>query len=673
MNIERSASAHGEAIHPGLAYRPEIDGLRAIAVLAVVIYHAVPSWLPGGFVGVDVFFVISGYLITSLLVAEHAASGRIDLAGFYARRVRRLMPALWLVLAAVLVVATFVLGPLGVPVRAVADSTLASLAFVANGYFLMHAGDYFAGPVDEMPLLHLWSLAVEEQFYLVYPLLLMLLLGRGRRSLVGVIAVLSLASLAMAEFWVGVDPSLAFYLMPARFWELAAGGLVALCVLRAPNGLWPAWLAAAGIAIVLAACWTTPGDGRFPGFAALPAVAGAAMLLFAVHAGGPLGPAGALLASRPAVGIGLVSYALYLWHWPLLAIDRALRLEDSTPGWRLLLCVFAFALAMASLYLVERPGRRLRMPRRPLFIVAAAISALIAGGSWALARSQPLPSELAALVSKTRDDAPTNWRQCHIPVRAQVARLRLAECLSAPGATPRVGLWGDSHALAWQPFAWRLAEADRVAAINLTMNSCTPIPGYDGRRSDVAAFAENCARFNRLALDWLASAGLDTVIIASRWPAAYPGSDDDGSPQRPRTAGTLSLEGLAAGLDASLSELSHVPRVLLMGPVPELRREAATCIARGQAHVCGYTRRQFEQAVAPSRRLLAALAARHPNVTLIDPAGFFCDAARCQVMRDGHSLYWDDDHVSATAARAFADAYRSDPARYTAAESRPPR
>ena len=343
-----------------IRYRRDIDGLRAIAVLAVVAYHA---GLGGaGYVGVDVFFVISGYLITSLLLQEHAATGTIDLLAFYARRVRRIVPAAVLVVLATLG-ATMALLSAG-QVAETANSAGAALVFVANVYFQVNSGGYFDGPAERLPLLHLWSLSVEEQFYLAWPALL--LLTRSRKAFV----VLALASLALAEFWIARGSDAAFYQTPARFWELAAGGIVAASPARAL----PRWALPAGLVATLAACVVAL--PHFPGLGALPAVLGASLLIAAVHGGA----SNAFLASRPMVGIGLVSYSLYLWHWPLLALYRATTIEQALPV-RLALCAVALLLAIATWRYVEQPFRRMRWPEARTVGVGAALSLVLALGA----------------------------------------------------------------------------------------------------------------------------------------------------------------------------------------------------------------------------------------------------------------------------------------------------
>ena len=335
----------------GIAYRPEIDGLRAIAVVAVVLYHA-GFGFHAGLVGVDVFFVISGYLITSLLFRERETTGRINLTAFYARRVRRIVPALVVVVVATVIASAFKLSPFG-EIRQTAQSGAASLLFVANIFFQAHTGGYFDPSAERMPLLHLWSLGVEEQFYLLWPLGLIALLGSLHKATFAIVGICGLVSLALTEFLIYGHPQAAFYQMPARFWELALGGLIALKPAgRLVDGRMPA---AVGAMIVLAA--TLIPIGHFPGIGALPAVFGAGLLLYAIHGSSRLGWTGAVLRSRPMVFFGLISYSLYLWHWPLLALERATHAGQLSIELRAMICAISVVLAWLSCCFIERPLR----------------------------------------------------------------------------------------------------------------------------------------------------------------------------------------------------------------------------------------------------------------------------------------------------------------------------
>jgi peptidoglycan/LPS O-acetylase OafA/YrhL len=348
-----------------LSYRREIDGLRAIAVAAVVAYHA---GLGGaGYVGVDIFFVISGYLITALLLRELATSGRVDLWQFYARRVRRIFPAAVVVITVVLCLA-YLLLPVD-ETRQVARSAAAAAMFVANLYFQVQTGGYWGADATQMPLLHLWSLSVEEQFYLAWPALLVLV---PRARLGTVLAMLALVSFLLAEWMLQSRPEAAFYQVSARAWELAAGALVAtLPSRRLPHAF--GWVA---LAALLGACVVR--FEHFPGAGAMPAVAASAMLLAVIHGGGT----NWLLASRPFVALGLVSYSFYLWHWPLLAIDRLSRVGPSPLSVRLELVGVALLLAIVSYFCVERPVRKFRAPSRRTVGVGFTVMVALGCGAW---------------------------------------------------------------------------------------------------------------------------------------------------------------------------------------------------------------------------------------------------------------------------------------------------
>jgi peptidoglycan/LPS O-acetylase OafA/YrhL len=349
------ASGTGRVVaHRSESYRPDIEGLRGIAVLLVVIFHAGPFGVTGGFIGVDVFFVISGFLITGLLLRERERAGRIDVGAFYARRFRRLLPAATIVIIATLIGSLFAVAPLDLP-RVAVDGASAAL-WVSNIRFATQGG-YFAVPGEPSPFLHFWSLSVEEQFYLFWPVLLLLVtrLPRPRLWAGVVLAVITAASFAASAWMTEAAPDWAFYLLPTRAWELALGGLVAVALpWLVRGGRAFGLLAWAGLAGVLWAGLTYTGDLPWPGTAAaLPVLATVALVL-----GGHLrwGPA-ALLGVAPLRFTGRISYALYLWHWPLLVLPAWALGEELSVPLRLVLVGVAFAVAAASTIAIEEPIR----------------------------------------------------------------------------------------------------------------------------------------------------------------------------------------------------------------------------------------------------------------------------------------------------------------------------
>ena len=579
----------------GIEYRPEIDGLRAIAVLAVVLFHAGIG--NAGFVGVDVFFVISGYLITSLLVREWRETRRIDLRAFYARRVRRIVPA-----ATTVVVFALVVGQqlLSAEAQALTErSAGAALLFVANVFFQVSTGGYFDPDSSAMPLLHLWSLSVEEQFYLAWPVLLLLVLGRRPAALRPVIAILVVGSLALAEYLVHQGSDAAFYQMPARFWELAAGGAIAV----APAKRLPAWMGWAGVLVTLAACVVTP--GHFPGLGALPAVAGASLVIAAVHGGAR----NALLRNRAMVGVGLVSYSLYLWHWPLLALYRATTIGEPPVSTRLALCAIALVLAVATYRYIEQPFRRRRYGDGATVKVGVATAALLAAVAfslgWSVNTGGTADNPLAVQASR---DVPS--RKCHSWMLAPVG-------LPCPTDADTV-VWGDSMGYAWMPAFPGAAEATRDA--------CAPIVGYLGQQQRRPALL--CRDHNAL----VPSLPARTVVLVARW---WVHPDIDLSP---------TLDALAG------------KRVVIIGPSPEMRDAVPHCIRQRSEPRCAVPRREFDAVAKPILEKLRAAAAGRAGVHVVDVTPYFCSETECPPLRDGVPQYWDTHHVSKSAATAIGKA-----------------
>jgi peptidoglycan/LPS O-acetylase OafA/YrhL len=576
----------------GIEYRPEIDGLRAIAVLAVVLFHAGIGH--AGYVGVDIFFVISGYLITLLLYRDWRETGSIDLVAFYARRVRRIAPAASVMVVAVLMVSQQLLW--ADPQAFTAKSAGATLLFVANVFFQANTGGYFDASSAEMPLLHMWSLSVEEQVYLAWPALLMLVLGRRPRLLRPLIAALALVSLVLAEYWISQGGDAAFYQMPARFWELAAGGAIAV----APTKRLPSWLGWAGVLGAIAVCMVS--FDHFPGLGALPAVASAGLVLASVHGGTP----NALLRNRAMVAVGLVSYSLYLWHWPLLAFYRATSVGDTPVSTRLMLCSIAFVLAVASYALIEQPFRRRRFSDGVTVKAGVYATAILATTAFAMgwnADNGGVPDNPVAL--RAGRDAPS--RACH--------NWSLAPITFLCPITSRTIVWGDSMGLAWMPAFPGASEATRDA--------CAPILGYlrpSPRPMDVKCLEHNAA---------VAKLDVDTVILVAWWPG-YPNID------------------ISPTLDVLKDK-----NVLVVGPTPMLRDTVSRCVRRHAESSCSIPRAEFDQIAKPILARLRKASEGRSNVVVLDVTEYFCTATECPVLKEGMPLYWDSHHVSKSASSAF--------------------
>lgn len=633
-----------------IAYRPEIDGLRAIAVILVVAFHVGVPGFSAGFVGVDVFFVISGFLITRLLRAELHASGRIDLADFFARRVRRLIPALTLVVVATLTLALALETP-SLELRPLAESALFASVFLSNVYLQQAVSGYFGAQADVTPLLHTWSLAVEEQFYLVWPILLIALAGAGRRfklrdsrltaSVLWVGALVSLGLfLAVGE----VKPGAAFFLTPFRAWELGLGALLAVAPPVHGQRL-GVTVQTLGLAAILS---MTVLLGAFkPSLPVLGAVLGAVAVV-AGTAAAPEGPVARLLAARVPVLIGKLSYGWYLWHWPLLALARAEDLGERVLWRDLPLAVLALGLAYLTWRLVERPVREagvgpFRTPRGSLLAGAAMIagcavlSVLTLAWAQALARHEPLASAISAAGRPVRLPGP-----CDGSERVRIDLPPIEQCKLGDRSSRRsVLLWGDSHARDLAPGLAKGAADARLGLIPLVRSGCRPYVSFPPAKGERRIRYRRCATFSRNVLAALpelqAEHGVQAVILAARW-------DDDSEPAMALRESVVALR--AQGL-----------QVLLVAGRPVFDSNVPRCLSRLGVSRCALERRQFEASRRSELALLNDLAREAPGVTVWDPADQLCSPAACSPILDGEVAYIDTSHWTAKTSMRLAPAW----------------
>jgi peptidoglycan/LPS O-acetylase OafA/YrhL len=482
-------------------YRPDIDGLRAVAVAVVVGYHAFPQIVPGGFVGVDVFFVISGFLITQLILND-LLSKRFSLSGFYARRVRRVFPALIVIL-----LASFALGWLLLlpdEFASLGTSTVGAAAFVANIVFFHQAG-YFDIAAAYKPLLHLWSLGIEEQFYIVWPWILLLAFRRGH-GLFWLILALGLASFAVNLAIVHRDPAAAFYLPHARSWELLMGCLIACVSLQGA----PAWLVARldridrilwagiaarlegkaerlahdakawlGIALIVGAVAFLHHNSTFPGWRALLPTLGTCLIICAEDSWLNR----VVMSHRAAIFLGLISYPLYLWHWPLLSFARYAETGSPSPLLTVSCVLASVALAWATYVFLERPIRFGRPARIKVVSLAALMAAAgciglltVAAGGFDIRIPEAMRDNFRD-ISRARVDPEKDWRLGTCLLETQHDKSKFADACLDREPRPSILVWGDSVAAALYP-GLRHAQASHPFAIGqFTIAGCPPILG----------------------------------------------------------------------------------------------------------------------------------------------------------------------------------------------------
>lgn len=501
-------------------YRPEIDGLRALAVIAVVLYHA-GFGCTGGYIGVDVFFVISGYLITSLIWKD-LETGKFTFAHFWERRARRIVPALVVTTIAVLVAGWFILLPSDF--ASLGRATASQAVFAANIHYWQDSG-YFAGIAEEKPLLHTWSLAVEEQFYLIVPFLFWAAYRfvrlRSRTAILSLLAAAGLFSFAVAVYGVAKHPQASFYLLPTRAWELLLGAFVAFS--SVDNRLLKLrWLREAGslvgLALVLVSTWfytiTTP----FPGIAALVPCVGTALLIWTNGRRDATVPTviGRMFTWKPLVFVGLISYSLYLWHWPFFAYARYMAIEPLPVATRLILVVAGFALAVLSWRFVETPFREKQIAKgNTVFRYAGAgLVAVLAGGLIAMGgRGFPDRYPIAA---QRFEAARAEGAAVYSLSEAQVRAGDLVPMgVKDESARPAVLIWGDSHAMSAMPAFDAYLKSVGLRGVAATHPSTAPIVGWHiVARHGLGAKAD---AFNKAVIDYVKRNRVQHVVMAGFW------------------------------------------------------------------------------------------------------------------------------------------------------------
>lgn len=656
-----------------MGYLPFIDGLRAVAILAVVAFHAVPQLVPGGYVGVDVFFVISGFLITRFIAAE-MAEGSFSLVQFYVRRARRLMPAAVVCFLAVTLLSAIVLLPDAF--LYFGRSLLAAMLMFANVFFYQ-TGGYFSAPALEKPLLHTWSLAVEDQFYLTWPILLVALWPLLSRRLIIALAIgIAAASFAYAEKTLVEDAEFAFFVLPTRAWELLLGALVALLDIRArmSRSVMEVLAALGAFAIVASFWWLNP-DAYFPGLGALPACLGTAAII--VAGCNQMTIVGRLLALKPAVFIGLISYSLYLWHWPLIALssyrlERALTVPEAAA-----VVAVAFGAAILSWWYVEQPFRKRHQQHlaptpsaldQRFILQALAAVMLIIGISMVIRIGKGLPQrytdQTRVILSEMVTGNPVR-RACdnygNIFRNDEVCNLGRRK---SEGQSYDVALFGDSMADHWTPLVAKFAKEERLSFRQVTNGGCALLFGVtllarpEAKRRECANYRVEAEKFVA------ANPELKLAVISAYW-------------EKWRKQVTILPSGVGAGterqgvgadvphglLEQSLRRTiakftSRGVRVLLIGQIPIYDALPLRCIVRrleGGEDIsrCGMTRAKAMAQLSETDAVLRRVAADNPMVGVWLPSGAMCQEQYCSPMLAGHFLYKNRDHVNAIGSEAL--------------------
>ncbi|WP_416137165.1 acyltransferase family protein [Halomonas sp. HK25] len=647
-------------------YRPEVDGLRAIAVIPVILFHAGFEWFSGGYIGVDVFFVVSGYLITGIIYGE-MQQDQFSIIKFYERRARRILPALTFVSLISLVVAWRWMLP--EEFKSLSESLVAVNLFVSNIYFWQDMG-YFDGPAELKPFLHTWSLAVEEQFYLFFPLFMLLIARFKKVAVLSILCLGFMASLALAEWGSETHPSANFYLLPTRAWELLAGAIIAIYLHNRafnPSGMLSNLMAGSGLALVMLAIVFFDETVPFPSLWAVVPVLGTSLVILYANTRNMVGQ---LLSLKPMVGIGLISYSAYLWHQPVFAFAREMSFAPLTQVDFLQLSILSLLLAWFSWWFVEQPFRNKQLVSRPqIFKASLTVSCLMIGFGVYGINTQGIPwrfNDDIQMLSEVRSHKFINSGDCN----STPGNMRSIEdaCMYNSIGDSKVVVWGDSQAT---PLIGPVAE--RVDGLGmqvkqLVYTNCLPISDYT-RHDD-----SDCGKFNQLAMDYMiGNADVEMVVMLGRYPFQFEGEvfdNGEGGTQHERTIYAVPYQNNDTGLLNETEQRIEVvggllrntvdklvadgKKVILIYPVPEvgwdvpyfLAREKLRGIERDAPLSTSYE--VFKERTATTYEQFSVIDG-HTNLLKIDPASIFCNSylpGRCAVEISGKMLYYDDNHLS---------------------------
>jgi len=678
-------------------FRGDIQGLRGIAVLLVLLFHASIPGFKGGFVGVDIFFVLSGYLITGNLLREIKHTGRIKFRVFYARRIRRLLPASLFVLLATLIAAVIWFPPLLLPGLAV---DISSAGFYASNIdFAVRATDYFAASTIPSPVLHFWSLGVEEQFYLFWPLILALATIRKKNQAIKVLIVAFVvfaSSLTFANWLLPRNQPWAFFSFPTRAWELILGAIlacVAQWVVKLPRPI-SAVAGLAGIGLVLFSGITQSDPQRFPGFPALTPTLGAFLIILAGSTKKLTFPS-KILAFKPLQLMGKISYSLYLWHWPVLVIPQVIAGKNVSITERALLALLSIVLATLTEKFIEAPFRKgfiiSLKPFRNIAIagVVASLLAVISFGADYAATADlrgkhgsanaaderslidslvikstptntvparpksvdfPVPANLQPNLLSAGNDRPISYTDhCHTQMNLRASTM---PCIYGDTtSTTEVVLFGDSHALAWFPAMNQVAKENHWKLLSLTMSACSPadIPAYN---PGTAALMQNCPIWRAASIQRIIAVHPYLVLVAST-------SGFQTEVNGVVATGDSRKAPFVSGMARTITKLkTSGAKILMMSDTPALKQDPLVCLSAhpNSTLACATP---VARAISADWIALESQIAALNSIALIKPQLWVCPTDPCPVVIGNILTYFDPGHMTATFSQALAGRLKS--------------
>ncbi|MEA4906209.1 MAG: acyltransferase family protein [Anaerolineaceae bacterium] len=658
-NIKNSSSTKPDK----LKYRPEIDGLRAVAVIPVILYHLKVKGFEGGYVGVDVFFVISGFLITSIIFRE-IQNGSFSIANFYERRIRRIFPALFIVLFFLFITGYWLFDE--ITFKSMSESIISTTFFTSN-FMLWKQIGYFDTPAELKPLLHMWSLAVEEQFYIFFPLFFMFTWRFFKKNFKAVLIVLATVSFFLSQVWLSKDASADFYLLPFRAWELLLGSILAIGTLPSIKQKFiNNFLGFLGLALILFAIFTFTSSTPFPGVAALAPTFGAFLIIYATTEGDRV--IGSVLSWQPLVFIGKISYSLYLWHWVLIVLARYYNILPLSNMQNYLLISAIFLISTLAWKFIEIPFRDKKTYDRNFVFTFGLVITLVFGlvgfvffenDSLPWRNTDPLPNYFWSSLLYGPDDnlskCLTNlyWQE-HFDTENAQNNYNFCD-IGLIDAPVSFVLFGDSHVLGPSFIINEISKSFKVHGIVLYQPGCPPLIEVDVDQT------ANCENNNQQKLKYILNQpDLKTVFLFGRWQIYSNGTrykNEKGNDIKISYLDNSKSDNysniLEYGTNNIISELEkHGKLVVFVNDIPEVGYSVfeTTSIAkrtnRNINQIIAPTFDEFSERYQPVFSMVDHLIEKHPNLIVIDLFEDFCNETHCIVEKDGYPLYVDYDHLN---------------------------
>jgi len=628
-------------------YRPEIDGLRALAVLPVLLFHIGFSGFGGGFVGVDIFFVISGYLITSIILREKSEND-FSITRFYERRARRILPALLAMIFACLCISYFWMAP--TQLKEFAGSSISAIFFVSNVFFLKHSS-YFDAASEEMPLLHTWSLAVEEQYYIIFPIFILLTWRVGFKAVFSLVIMGFLLSLGLSEYGWRNHNTANFFLIPFRAWEILAGSICAFILFKRTELKQQQVLPLVGLAMIVASIFLYDKQTPFPSAYALLPVLGTCLIILFCSTKSIVGK---LLSLKPVVFIGLISYSAYLWHQPLLAFYRIRLGGDFSLLLKFGLLLLSFVIAYFSWRFIETPFRKKasvttnKQPQRVLWTSATAMSALAAVGlalflnNGFTERQSVSNQKMTTLEQQVRNN---------YGLSSSCQSFNLSDNCKTT-SEPEVLLWGDSFAM---HLGGALVSADKdIKLIQLTQNSCPPLIDFSILLPNKKG-AEHCISFNRNVMDFIASTPSIKKVVISSQISYLVGQKAIGNDGKFTYANKDEISQKFLNTASKVTELGR--EVLFVSPTPADGRDLGKCVFRknmfgGDLKDCSFQRSDYSEDAQRAFHVTNNIK-KHANTLLLSE--LICEGNNCATSLNGVPIYRDAGHLSYAGAKLIGE------------------